>query len=161
MRAYELFNNLKLDEGDLIPLPQWTLRIVGYEYEMYQISKMLANPNLSHKIDFQYRYNDWGDAGANHNDVVFTFTDPISFEEAKKVLSHYGIEYLTGESACKPLGADHGRFTSTITPPSQSDNHYADLNVSANMCDAQETAEYPIQDVRSVSDTLRKLSNQD
>lgn len=129
MRAFELY------EGDLIPLPEWTIRIFGFDYEMYQVSKVFVNPNLSHKINFQYRYNDCGDAGANYNDVVFTFVDSVSFEEAKKVLDHFNIQYLCGEEACKPLGNESGQFVFDVTPPTQSDIHYACVDITSDECE--------------------------
>jgi hypothetical protein len=115
-----------LNEGELIPLPQRCLRIIGNAYDMYQILKMIANPNLAHKINFVFKGEDMkGKAGGNSLDMCIFFFDDISIQEAMDLLDHFKIEYAQYREPASELGRQgFGAFKSKLNPPSQSDMVY-------------------------------------
>lgn len=123
MRFSELFEQ-DISEGDLIPLPGFTLRVMGFSFETYQITKMFANPNLAHRIDFEYRFEaEPGETpGANPKDIIFVFADQQSFEEAKRVLNHFGIDYAEDDENRRSIGP---RYISDLTPPDENDEYLA------------------------------------
>ena len=72
------------DEGELIPLPQRCLRIIGNAYDMYQILKMIANPNLAHKINFVFNGEDMKNkAGGNSLDMCLFFFGQLHLPEGR------------------------------------------------------------------------------
>lgn len=96
MRAYELFED-QIDEGELIPLPKWVIIVPGGSYDTYQISKMLCNPYMAHKLNFEYKNAGDFTPGSNPNQPIFTFNDQIAWEQAKRLLDHFKIKYATQE----------------------------------------------------------------
>ena len=96
MRAHELFED-DLEEGELIPLPQWVIIVPGGSYDTYQISKMLSNPYMAHKLNFEYRNAGDFTPGSNPDQPIFTFNDKVAWTQAQRVLQHFKIPYATRE----------------------------------------------------------------
>ena len=111
----------RVTEGELIPLPGHVLRIPGAAFDFYQVLKMLANPNLAHKVN--YKPTASGKAGANVIDLMLIFYDEVSYKEAKKVLDYFGVPYTDEAELSSEIGRTSGKpaFRSTTNPPTDAD----------------------------------------
>jgi hypothetical protein len=111
-------DQIGLREGEYIPLPPRVLRIAGAPLDFYQILKMLANPNLSHKVTYRPAL---GRAGVNATDIMMVFYDDISFQEAKDLFDCYGISYIDGTETAQ---VQKKNFKSKLNPPTDADELY-------------------------------------
>jgi len=114
----------RITEGELIPLPGHVLRVPGAAFDFYQVLKMLANPNLAHKVN--YKPTASGKAGANVIDLMLMFYDEVSYKEAKKLFDHFGIPYTDAPELSSEIGRTSGKpaFKSTTNPPTDADALY-------------------------------------
>jgi len=115
-----------LKEGELIPLPRRVLRVPGAPYDCYQLLKMMANPNLAHKVNYEPTSDSKG--GMNITDVMIMFYDDISYNEAKKLFDHFRIPYTDAPELSSEIGRTSGRntFKSTINPPNDADQLFGE-----------------------------------
>lgn len=77
MRAYELLED-QIDESELIPLPQRVIIVPGGSYDTYQISKMLCNPYVAHKLNFEYKNAGDFTPRSNPDQPIFSINDRIA-----------------------------------------------------------------------------------
>ena len=97
MRAYELLESTGIERSDPLPLPKWSIIVPGGSYDTYQISKMFANPYMAHTAKYEYKNAGDFEPGHNTNQTIFTFADDITYNRAKKVLKHFGVEFVCGD----------------------------------------------------------------
>jgi hypothetical protein len=115
---------LGLKEGELIPLPTKVLRVPGAPFDFYQLLKMTANSNLAHKVN--YKPTGAGKGGANVTDIMMMFYDDVSYEEAKRLFTHFGIPFTDAPELSSEIGRTSGKppFKSKTNPPDDAEQMF-------------------------------------